>query len=90
MMVYTLFSHAVEDIAKWKAIFDGATELRRSSGEISAQAFQDADNPKNVMVLNEWTTIEKAKEFINNPLLAQKMQEGGVLEKPSITFLNKL
>ncbi len=89
-MVFIVFSHTVEDVAKWKAVFDREAGLRKGFGEISAQAFQDVDNPKKVMILNEWATIEGAKEFLNSPVLAQKMQESGVLGRPSITFCNKL
>ncbi len=66
-MIYTLATHTVEDFAKWKTVFDGSIEMRKSAGELSFQVFQDASDQKKVTVLNEWESKEKAETFFDNP-----------------------
>ncbi len=86
-MVYVLVRHKVEDFDKWKAAYEGAKEFRISKGEKSTQLFRNADDPKELTILNEFENIEKAKAFMSLPELAEKMKEAGVSEKPEISFL---
>jgi heme-degrading monooxygenase HmoA len=88
-MAYTIVRHQVEDYEKWKTVFEGAKEFRKSYGEISTQVFRDTDNPNTVTVLNKWSDLNKAKEFFTLDEIKQKMKESGMVSEPTIHFLNE-
>jgi heme-degrading monooxygenase HmoA len=88
-MAYTLVRHQVEDYAKWKEVFEGASEFRRSYGEQSTQVFRDSDDPNTVTILNKWNDLNKAKEFFTLDEIKQKMKEGGMTSEPTIHFLDE-
>lgn len=88
-MVYTIVRHQVEDFAKWKEVFEGASEFRRSYGEESHQVFRDSDNPNTVTVLNKWNDLNKVKEFFTLDEIKQKMKESGMVSEPTIHFLTE-
>ena len=88
-MVYVLITHAVEDFAKWKPVYD-AYQLEpsnpRSKGDM---VFQSADNPNLVTVLSEFESRKDADLTINSEELKNAMDHAGVTSKPEFTFLNK-
>ncbi len=88
-MIYMLVRHQVEDYNKWRNVFDSAKELRRSNGEEHAQVFRDVDNPNSITVLNKWTSLDKAKEFMNSDAVKEKMKEAGLTSEPTVSFINE-
>ncbi len=88
-MAYTIVRHQVGDYNKWKAVFEGAREIRESYGEQSHQVFRDIDNPNTVTVLNKWNDLNRAKEFFNSDEVKQKMKESGMVAEPTVHFLNE-
>ena len=44
-MTSMLIQHKVKDYAEWKKVFDSASGLRTSSGELSAQIYRDESDP---------------------------------------------
>lgn len=88
-MPYMLIQHKVEDFAKWKAVFDSKEDLRRTSGEKSAQIFHDAADPTALTLLFEWDTLERARHYTQNPALKAAMMEAGVSGPPTFAFLNE-
>ncbi len=88
-MVYVLITHAVEDYAKWKPVYD-AYQLEpsnpRSKGDM---VFQSAENPNLVTVLSEFESREDADLMINSEELKNAMHHGGASE-PEFVFLEKV
>jgi len=77
----------VKDYPAWKANFDGSTPLRRKAGEKSYHLFRAATDPKDLTLLCEWDTAERAKRYLESPELAQAQQESGVTELPDCMVL---
>jgi len=89
-MIRIMMKYEVEDFAKWKAGFLAAENIRTAAGAKSAQAFQGADNPKMVVVLTEWDSLEKAKSFSQSPALREAQQKAGVVSKPEVSILEPM
>jgi quinol monooxygenase YgiN len=84
-----LIRHKVKDYAAWKAVFDGARDLRRAGGERSYQILHPDDDPNNLILLFEWDSLDNARAYLANPDLKAAMDEAGVLEPPEAYFLEE-
>lgn len=89
-MAHVLITHAVEDFAKWKPVYD-AYQLEpsnpRSKGDM---VFQSPDDPNLVTVLSEFESWEAAEAFLNSEELKNAMQHAGVASKPDFVFLERV
>jgi quinol monooxygenase YgiN len=89
-MVHVLISHEVKDYKKWKPVFDENLPLRKSAGEQEARLFRNLDKPNEIIVLQKWESVEKARKFVESPDLKKAMQKAGVEGKPEIYFLEEV
>jgi quinol monooxygenase YgiN len=85
----TFTYHEVEDFTAWKAMYDGAYEMRRQAGELTATVGMLADRPNTVWIVNTWTSTAAAKAHLANKEVAAKMAEGGVTSPPTVYFLDQ-
>jgi quinol monooxygenase YgiN len=88
-MNYVLIIHEVADYQKWKIIFDNAAGIRKEAGEISYQLMQFEREPNRIIHLSVWTSLSKAKQFFESPLLVKIREEAGV-KQPEFMYLKKL
>jgi len=89
-MATMLIQHTVKSFTEWKKVFDSAVELRKSSGELSTQVYQDASDPNKVTVVNKWNSLADAQKFAQSPELKAAMEKAGVLGVPGVSFLNEV
>lgn len=89
-MVNLLIVHNVKDYKKWKPVFDEHITMRKAAGEKEAQSFRNLDNPNELIILQKWDTIEKARKFTESEDLKKAMQKAGVEGKPKIYFLEEI
>jgi heme-degrading monooxygenase HmoA len=89
-MAHLLVRHAVQDYAKFKTVFDGDAESRRAGGSRGGHLFRSADNPNELVVLLEWSSLEKARQFAQSEGLQAAMQRAGVVGRPDVLFVEKL
>jgi len=47
------------------------------------------ENSNAITVLMEWDSTEKARQFAQDPALAEAMKNAGVTSAPEIHFLNR-
>jgi len=85
-----MIKHKVKSFTEWKKEFDSAVELRKSSGELFVQIYQDASDPSKVTVLNKWSSMESAQKFVHSPELKAAMEKAGVQGAPSVSFLSEV
>ncbi len=78
-MTYMLCRNRVADYSRWKAVFAPAA-AHRDSGLHLVCIWRGVEEPNNVFFLFEVDSIEKAKEFINNPEAAKGGEFSGVLD----------
>ena len=58
---------------------------------VTAQAvYQAVDNPNDITVTHEFSTVEAAQAFVKSEELKQAMQNAGVVGAPTIWFTNKV
>ena len=86
-MPYGLFIAKVEDYKKWKSVFDKHAATRKAKGSKGGKVFRSADDPNQVVVLLEWDTLQKMRQFSQSEDLRERMKASGVIGQPEIHFL---
>ena len=88
-MAYMIVKNSVKDYDTWKSVFDSKSDLRKSSGEKSHQILREVGDANNLVVVNEWDSLDRAREFAASPELKAAMEQAGVTSKPEISFLEE-
>ena len=89
-MATVIIRHKVEDFAKWKTVYDEVLPFRKSSGIKGARLLRSADNPNEIVVVNEFEDMDKARQFAGSEEIKQAMQKAGVSDQPDIYFLDEV
>ncbi len=89
-MTQLFVKHAVKDFNHWKTVYDSVADLRDQHGFVSSRILRDADNPNQVVVLEEYRTLEGAKNFAHSSALHVAMGHAGVIGAPDIAFLENV
>ena len=87
-MATVILNHNVEDYKKWRPVFDSDSRRRKEAGMMNERVFRSADDPNNIYIIAEVADISSTARMMNDPDLAAKMKEGGVISKPTVTVLN--
>lgn len=88
-MAYVLITHAVEDYTAWKIGFDGASDLRKSAGEIEYQVLKYEDKPNTIVHFSKWQSHSQARAFFESDKVKKIRKEFGV-EDPKFVYLDAL
>jgi hypothetical protein len=87
-MATVILNHRVEDYKKWRPVFDADTRRRTEAGMKNEKVFRSADDPNNIYIIADVADPSTTAKMMNDPDLAAKMKEGGVISKPTVTVLN--
>jgi len=87
-MIYALVRFTVEDILKWKSVFEEAAALRKIYGSMSAQAFSKVENKNEITVLLHFETREQAEQMFQSTEFREVTKRGGMVAPPEVTFLD--
>lgn len=87
-MTHVLVRFTVEDLAKWKPVFEEAATLRKSFGSKGVHAFTKAGSPNEITILAEYEDAERAKQMFQSQEFREATQRGGVKGAPEVTFLD--
>jgi hypothetical protein len=88
MASFVIVRHKVRDFNKWKPVYDAHKPKRIEAGLSEKHLFRSADDANEVIVLFEAQDLKRAKAFASSADLHHKMEEGGVVDKPTIYLLN--
>ena len=88
-MAYILVHHKIEEYDKWKSAFDEHGGVRAENGSTGGKIFRNADDPNDLFILLEISSIENAKKFAKSDSLKEAMQEASVISMPEIHFLEE-
>jgi len=88
-MAHIIVRQKVSDYGKWRSAFDEAIKMRKDAGELSSRVFRMADDPNNLLLFQEWNSVDNAAKFVQSTELKEAMQQTGVLEQPDVYFLNE-
>ena len=89
-MTYVLVRLTVEDLAKWKSVFEEAGVMRKNASSIGVRAFSKGDNPNEVIVLGEYADKAKAMQMFQSQELREAMARAGVKGPPEVTFMDEV
>ncbi|MEW6083920.1 MAG: antibiotic biosynthesis monooxygenase [Chloroflexota bacterium] len=89
-MTYVLVRFTVEDLAKWKPVFEEAAALRKSFGSMGVRAFSKADSANEVTILAEYEDRAKAQQMFQSQEFRAATKRAGVMGAPEVTFLNEV
>jgi len=76
----------VKDYAAWRAGYDGNEKNRLSAGISNGRVFRNADDPNDVVILQDVADVSKARTWLTQDDTKAVMQKSGVLGSPSIRF----
>lgn len=82
------------DFEAWKARFEAGCADRKAAGCRGVRRFRGIDDPRELMVIFDWSSIETAKAFVaakmaGNPKLSE-MREAGTAPKMENLFMEEL
>jgi len=89
-MTYVLVRFTVEDLAKWKPVFEEAASLRKSFGSMGVRAFSKADSPNDVIIIGEYEDPARASQLFQSQEFRDATKRAGVLGPPEVTFLDEV
>lgn len=81
-------THKVESFERWRPVFDGTATMKRGYGWKQSWVFAIDGDPNNVLVLEEFGSMQRARAFASSPELKAAMGKAGVLGPPEIRFLS--
>lgn len=88
-MTTVLVRHKVNDYTKWKAVLDETKPMAKSYGVKEQRVLRSSVDPNEIVVINEVESLSRAKQFAESKDLRDAMQRAGVVEAPSVYFLDE-
>ena len=89
-MTYVLVRFTVENLARWKPVFEEASTLRKNFGSMGVRAFSKADSPNEVVILGEYADKEKAMQMFQSQEFREATARAGVKGPPEVTLLDEV
>lgn len=90
-MVYMVSRRLLDegDYDAWKVRFEAQSEIRKAAGCRGIQRFRGVENPRELVVIFDWDTIENAKAFVNmklneKPELLDQREDGSAPKMDSV------
>jgi hypothetical protein len=78
--------HKVTDYTAWRKGYDAHEQSRRSAGLTNGRVFRSAEDPNDVVVLQDCADVAKARTWVGSEDLKAAMQKSGVIGSPTIRF----
>ena len=79
--------HKVTDYAKWRPMFDADAQKQKAAGLTHPRVLRSADDKSEVVIIFDDADTKKAKDFAASADLKATMMKAGVVDKPTIYFL---
>jgi hypothetical protein len=76
----------VKDFNAWRTGYNENEKGRVSAGITNGRVFRSADDPNEVVVLQDVADVAKARNWFGSDDLKAAMQKDGVIGSPSIRF----
>jgi len=88
-MVKVIVQHRVADYDRWLPVFTEHGDVRRRYGATGHSISRDSADPNNLLVVNDFATLEGARGFSKDPSLPVVMGQGGVEGHPQVWIVNE-
>ena len=76
----------VKDFNAWRTSYNGNEKNRVSAGITNGRVFRSADDPNDVVILQDVADVAKARTWLGSPEMKTAMEKSGVIGSPSIRF----
>lgn len=76
----------VKDYNAWRASYNGHDKDRASAGITNSKVFRSADDPNDVLILQDVADVSKARTWLGSNEMKTVMEKSGVVGSPSIRF----
>ena len=87
-MAYLSVKHTVNNFNHWKTVYDSLEAARGQHGFVGSQILRAAHNPNQVVVLEEYQTLEGAKTWAHSSDFHVSNGRAGVNCVPEISFFD--
>src|SRR6202158_3266616 len=74
----------VKDYAAWRTSYDGNEKSRVSAGITNSRVFRNAQDPNDVVILQDVADVSKARIWFASDDLKAAMQKSGVVGSPNV------
>jgi hypothetical protein len=86
-----IIRHKVRDYGQWRPIFDAHAEMQKAAGLSNPRVYHSADSNKSeIVVVFDTKDTKMAKDFAASVDLKEAMTEAGVVDMPTIYFLESI
>ena len=82
--------HKVKDFRSWKKTFDGHASAQKAGGLTKPRVFRSADDPNELVILMDYKDLKTAKAFGASADLKKTMEAAGVVDQPTIYFVEQI
>ncbi len=76
----------VHDFSAWRAAYNAHEKSRASAGITNGKVFRSADDPNDIVVLQDVADVAKARAWLGSEDMKAALQKGGVIGSPNIRF----
>ena len=76
----------VKDFNVWRTSYNGHEKDRVSAGITNGRVFRSADDPNDVVILQDVADVSKARTWLGSNEMKTTMERSGVIGSPSIRF----
>ncbi len=76
----------VKDYNTWRTGYDGREKNRVSAGITNGRVFRRAEDPNDLVILQDVTDVAKARTWLASDEMKTAMEKGGVVGSPNIRF----
>jgi hypothetical protein len=79
----------VKDFSAWRTSYSGHEKERSSAGITNGRVFRSADDPNEVVILEDVADVSKARTWLTSNEMKSVMEKSGVVGSPSIRFAGR-
>src|SRR5580704_18279890 len=76
----------VKDFNAWRTSYNGRETNRVSAGITNGRVFRSADDPNDVVILQDVADLAKARTWYGSDEMKTAMEKSGVVGSPSVRF----
>ena len=76
----------VKDYNAWRTSYNGHEKERATAGITNSRVFRSADDPNDVLILQDVADVSKARTWLGSNEMNTVMAKSGVVGAPSIRF----
>jgi len=82
--------HKVRDFDAWKPFFVGDAKRQRDAGFTRWHLTRNRQDKNELVIIFECEDLDRAKPMFSDPALAELMKKAGVVDQPTVFFLEEI